>query len=73
MRQLSRTTQATVDASASTAAVERLDGDTATVLVFLNQSVTSDLQPQPRIDRNRVEVAMQQVDGRWLAAGIKAL
>ena len=53
---------------------ERLDGDDATVLLFVNQAVTNDNLAAPRLDRNRVEATMQRsVDGHWLVSEVKAL
>jgi hypothetical protein len=72
LRGLAPRTNAVVRANAS-AAVERDDGNTATVLVFLDQTVTSNVLRQPRYDRNRVEVTMQRIDGKWLVSDIKAL
>jgi hypothetical protein len=62
-----------VQATAADAAVEQADSTSATVLVFLNQTVTVGVLPEPRIDRNRVEVSMTKVDGRWLISGLRAL
>lgn len=65
--------QAHVEAAASAAAIVRQDGTTATVLVFVDQSVTSRALPAPRVDRNRLEVSMTRVGDRWLVSGVKAL
>lgn len=73
LRQLAPKVQGRVVAAARPAAIERFDGDTATVLVFLDQTVRSDQLQQPRYDRIRLEVTMQRVDGRWLVSGIQAL
>jgi Mce-associated membrane protein len=48
-------------------------GSDIQVLVYLNQAVTLDLLPAPRLDRNRVLATMRLVDGQWKVAGIKAL
>ena len=62
-----------VRATASTAAVEQQDTDTATVLVFLDQNTTVATLKEPRVDRNRLQVTMTRVDGRWLVSGLRAL
>jgi hypothetical protein len=72
-RELASRTGAAVTASISTAAIERLNGDTATVLMFSDQSVSSNQLAEPRLDHNRVEATMQRVDGRWLVSDVKAL
>jgi Mce-associated membrane protein len=48
-------------------------GSDVQVLVYLNQAVTLDLLPAPRLDRNRLIATMRFVDGQWKVAGIKAL
>ena len=48
-------------------------GPDVQVIIFLNQAVTLDLLPAPRLDRNRVLASMRLVDGQWKVAGIKAL
>ena len=50
----------------------RGDVDDAEVIVFLDQSVRLG-DDAPRMDRNRVKVELEKIDGRWLLAGIKAL
>lgn len=73
LRRLAPKEQVTVAGKVDTAAVEHFSGDTATVLVFLDQAVTNRQLPAPRLDRNRLEVTMQRVEGRWLVADVKAL
>lgn len=41
-----------------------------TVLLFVDQSVTNTVNPQPRIDRSRVAITMELVDNRWLASKV---
>ncbi|BDE16175.1 MULTISPECIES: Mce protein [Mycobacterium] len=43
------------------------------VLLFVDQSVTNAVRPSPRIDRNRVMMTMQLVDGRWLASKVEII
>jgi hypothetical protein len=62
-----------VQAVALTSAVVDDNGPDVQVLVFLNQAVTLDLLPAPRLDRNRLLASMRQVNGQWKVAGIKAL
>lgn len=73
LRQKAPQTKAQVVAQPVTAAVERQSGDSATVLVFLDQAVRTTLLAQPRLDRQRLEVTMQRVDGRWLVSDVTAL
>ncbi|WP_330255027.1 hypothetical protein OG874_11025 [Nocardia sp. NBC_00565] len=48
--------------SASTTRVE--------VLLFIDQTITNTVSPDPRIDRSRVVMTMELVNGRWLAAKV---
>jgi Mce-associated membrane protein len=38
------------------------------VLLFVDQSISNVVNPEPRIDRNRVEMTMELIDNRWLAS-----
>jgi Mce-associated membrane protein len=40
------------------------------VLLFVDQSISNVVNPEPRIDRNRVEMTMELIDKRWLASKI---
>ncbi|BBY53116.1 Mce protein [Mycobacterium koreense] len=39
-----------------------------TVLLFVDQAVTNSDDPEPHLDRSRVDITMDKVDGRWLAS-----
>jgi Mce-associated membrane protein len=38
------------------------------VLLFVDQSISNVVNPEPRIDRNRVKMTMELIDNRWLAS-----
>lgn len=40
------------------------------VMLFVDQSVTNTATPDARIDRSRVLMTMEKIDGRWLAAKV---
>ncbi|MGB3483250.1 MAG: Mce protein [Mycobacterium sp.] len=40
------------------------------VLIFVDQSISNSANPQPRIDRSRVAITMDKIDGRWLAGKV---
>ena len=40
------------------------------VLLFIDQTVSNTVAPDPRIDRSRVVMTMNLVDGRWLAGKV---
>lgn len=52
------------------AAVKSATNDTVEVMVFVDQSVSNSAAPGPQLDRSRVVITMQKVDGRWLAGKV---
>jgi Mce-associated membrane protein len=40
------------------------------VLLFIDQSISNAVNPQPRIDRSRVAITMELIDNRWLASKV---
>jgi Mce-associated membrane protein len=56
-----RTTAAVVKAG-----VNRLDSDSASVLLFVNQTTSSVQNPEPRIASSSVNVGLRNVHGQWL-------
>ncbi|QQG85820.1 Mce protein [Mycobacteroides chelonae] len=44
-----------------------------TVLLFIDQSVTNVALSEPRLDRSRVRMTMEKVDGRWLTSKVDLL
>jgi Mce-associated membrane protein len=43
------------------------------VLLMVDQSVSSLATPEPQIDRSRIKMTMQKVDGRWLVSEVELL
>jgi Mce-associated membrane protein len=43
------------------------------VLLFVDQSITNAAISSPRIDRNRIDMTMELIDGRWLASKVEIL
>ena len=43
------------------------------VLLFIDQTVTNAQMPDPRIDRSRIKMTMEKVDGRWRTAKVQLL
>jgi Mce-associated membrane protein len=54
-----------VDAAIKSATKTKVD-----VLLFIDQSISNVVNPQPRIDRSRVAMTMELVDNRWLASKV---
>lgn len=55
------------------AAVKSASPDKVEVLLFVDQSITNASNPSPRIDRNRIDMTMEKVGGRWLASKVEIL
>ncbi|MHC3002444.1 tetratricopeptide repeat protein [Gordonia metallireducens] len=52
------------------AGVKSATADRVVVMVFVDQSITNSASPEPRVDRSRVLMTMDKVDGRWLASKV---
>lgn len=55
-----------VDSAIKSAAKTKVE-----VLIFVDQSISNAVTPDPRIDRSRVAMTMELVDGRWLASSVE--
>jgi len=53
------------------AAVKSATKDTVEVILFVDQSVHNSASPEPQLDRSRVTMTMQDVDGHWLAGKVE--
>jgi len=54
-----------IDAGVKSATTDKVE-----VLLFVDQSVRNSASPAPQLDRSRVTITMQHVDGRWLASKV---
>jgi Mce-associated membrane protein len=52
-------------------AVQSASKDKVVVLLFVDQSVSNSAVPDPRIDRSRIKMTMEYVDGRWRASKVE--
>ncbi|MGV0606079.1 hypothetical protein [Mycolicibacterium sp. XJ1904] len=62
--------KARADGKVIAAGVKSATEDKVEVMLFLDQAVTNALNPEPRLDRNRIIMTMEKVDGRWLASDV---
>ncbi len=53
------------------AAVKSASTDKVEVMLFVDQSVRNKELPQPQMDRSRIVLVMEKIDGRWLASDIE--
>jgi Mce-associated membrane protein len=52
-------------------AVQSASEDKAVVLLFVDQSVSNTTVPDPRIDRSRIKMTMEKVDGQWRTSKVE--
>lgn len=68
LRQLLVDNKAVSHGSVVDAAIKSANKNTVEVMLFLDQSVTNAVNPEPRVDRLRMVMTMEKVDQRWLAS-----
>jgi Mce-associated membrane protein len=71
LRQLLVDNEAAAHGVVIDAAVKSVTTDKVEVLLFVDQSVSNLAVPDPRIDRSRIKMTMEKVDGRWLASKVE--
>jgi Mce-associated membrane protein len=71
LRQLLIENKATAHGVVVDSAVQEAGKDRAVVLLFVDQSVTNTSLPDPRIDRSRMKMTLEKVDGRWRASKVE--
>lgn len=71
LRQLLIDNKASAHSTVVESAVQNASTDTVVVLVMVNQTITNASRPDPRVDRSRMKMTMQKVDGRWLASKVE--
>ncbi|MGU3497985.1 Mce protein [Mycobacterium sp. C31M] len=71
LRQLLIDNKASAHGVVIDSAVQSATKDTVVVLLFVDQSVSNAQVPDPRIDRSRIKMTMQKVDGQWRAAKVE--
>ncbi|MFW0785565.1 hypothetical protein AAFP35_13700 [Gordonia sp. CPCC 206044] len=70
LRQLLVDNKANAEGKVIASGVESASPNKVVVMLFVDQSVRNASTPEPRIDRSRVEMTMELVDGRWLASKV---
>lgn len=71
LRQLLIDNKASAHSTVVESAVQTASTDTVVVLVMVNQTITNTSRPDPRVDRSRMKMTLQKVDGRWLASKVE--
>ena len=71
LRQLLVENKATAHGVVIESAVQSATKDKAVVLLFVDQSVSNTKLPDPRIDRSRMKMTLEKVDGAWRASKVE--
>ncbi|MCV7173906.1 hypothetical protein H7I41_28700 [Mycobacterium manitobense] len=71
LRQLLIDNKATAHGVVLESAVQSQSKDRVVVLLFVDQSVTNTSMPDPRIDRSRIKMTMEHVDGAWRTSKVE--
>lgn len=71
LRQLLIDNRATAHGTVVDSAIQSVSKDRVVVLLMVDQTVTNTAQPDPRVDRSRMKITMDRVDGRWLAGKVE--
>jgi Mce-associated membrane protein len=71
LRQLLIENKATAHGVVRESAVQEVSKNKAVVLLFVDQSVTNAKLPDPRVDRSRMKMTLEKVDGRWRASKVE--
>ena len=71
LRQLLIENKATAHGVVIDSAVQSVSKDRAVVLLFVDQAVANTKLPDARIDRSRMKMTLEKVDGRWRASKVE--
>ena len=71
LRQLLIDNKATAQGTVVGSAVQSQTRGRVVVLLMVDQTVTNTARPDPRVDRNRMKMTMDNVEGRWLASKVE--
>jgi Mce-associated membrane protein len=70
LRQLLIDNKASAHGVVVESAIQSTSRDKVVVLLFVDQSVSNTSVPDPRMDRSRIKMTMEFVDGRWRASQV---
>lgn len=73
LRQLLIDNKASAHGVVIDSAIQSESANKVVVLVFIDQTVANSASPDPRIDRSRIKMTMEKVDGRWRASKVQLL
>ncbi|WP_078281441.1 hypothetical protein [Mycobacteroides franklinii] len=73
LRQVLAENKSKAEGKVTASAIQSESVDKVVVLLFVDQSVSNVAVPDPRQDKSRVKIAMEKVDGRWLASDVELI
>lgn len=73
LRDLIAKFKATATGKVLETAVLSSDTDSATILLFVDQTVSNSNSKTPRVDRSRMKMGLEKQDGRWLISSLDLL
>lgn len=71
LRQLLIDNKATAQGTVVESAIQSEAKDRVVVLLMIDQKITNTARPDPRVDRSRMKMTMDKVDGHWLASKVE--
>ena len=71
LRQLLIDNKAAAHGVVAESAIQSASKSKVVVLLFVDQSVSNTSVPDPRIDRSRIKMTMEYVDGRWRTSKVE--
>ncbi|WP_431235145.1 DUF3329 domain-containing protein [Mycolicibacterium psychrotolerans] len=71
LRQLLLDNKASAHGVVIDSAVQSATPDQVVVLIFVDQTVANKAAPDPRVDRSRVKMTLEKVDGMWRASKVQ--
>ncbi|MBE9373786.1 hypothetical protein IQ251_04910 [Saccharopolyspora sp. HNM0983] len=73
LTQLIKENEAVSEGSVHSAGLVESDENKAVVALFVDQKITNKSNPEPRVDRNRMQMTLVHQDDRWLIDGVELL
>ncbi|MBB4855556.1 Mce-associated membrane protein [Mycobacteroides chelonae] len=73
LRQLLLDNKATSHGKIVNSAIQYKSTDKVVLLMMVDQSITNTQRPDPRVDKSRMKITMEKIDGRWLASKLEYL
>ncbi|WP_078282669.1 hypothetical protein [Mycobacteroides franklinii] len=73
LRQLLLDNKASSHGKVVNSAIQFKSTDKVVLLMMVDQSITNTQRPDPRVDKSRMKITMEKIDGRWLASKLEYL